>query len=224
MPRPKLQPPLTYLITSGETTRETTPACSEFLKLLALVEAAIAARVSLVQLREKRLSPRVLYELASRAAALARDTTTLILVNDRADAARAARCDGVHLTTRSLDASTVRSAFGPDFLVGVSTHNVEEARAARHGGADFAVFGPVFDTPSKLPYGPAVGLDKLGEAARALSPFPLLALGGVTRENVADVLSAGASGVAGISMFADASELAATVKAVADCQSARDEG
>jgi thiamine-phosphate pyrophosphorylase len=210
MPR-ALPRPITYLITDGETDASTEPGDARFRRLLALVEAAVAARVTLVQLREKRLSARALYELASAAARVARGSATRVLVNDRADVARAAACGGVHLTTRSLEAAAVRRAFGGEFVVGVSAHTLAEARAARDGGADFAVFGPVFDTPSKRAYGEPVGLDALREAARELAPFPVVALGGVGEGNAAEVLLAGAAGVAGIRLFADGQNLARTV-------------
>jgi thiamine-phosphate pyrophosphorylase len=199
--------PVTYLITGGKTSGETTVAGAEFDALVSLVKSAVAARVSLVQIREKNLSARTLHELAARAALIARGSATRVLVNDRADIARAAVCDGVQLTTRSLEASVVRRAFGEDFLIGVSTHSLAEARAARDGGADFAVFGPVFDTPSKREYGPPLGLEILREAVHTLSPFPLVAVGGIEEENVAEVLRAGASGVAAIRLFADGQNL-----------------
>jgi thiamine-phosphate pyrophosphorylase len=210
MPR-TLPRPITYLITGGETTSSTGSSSEEFRRLLALVRSAVAARVTLVQLREKNLSARALYELAAAAAGLARGSATRVLVNDRADIARAAGCDGVHLTTRSLAARVVRRAFGEDFLIGVSAHILREAREARDGGADFAVFGPVFDTPSKRAYGPPVGLEALGDAARELAPFPVVALGGVSTENAGEVLRAGAAGVAGIRLFADGQNLARAV-------------
>jgi thiamine-phosphate pyrophosphorylase len=210
MPR-ALARPITYLITGGETSSATTPSSEEFRRLLAHVRAAVEARVALVQLREKDLSGRVLFELASAAAHIARGSETRVLVNDRADVARAAGCDGVHLTSNSLEASVVRRAFGEEFLIGVSAHALEEARAARDGGADFAVFGPVFDTPSKRAYGPPVGLGALTEAALELSPFPLVALGGVGAEQWKDVLEAGAAGVAGIRLFANGQNLARIV-------------
>ena len=206
--------PITCLITSGATTERTTPASDEFRAVLDLVARAAAAGVTLIQLREKRLTARALFELATRAALITRNTGTRLLVNDRADVARAAACDGVHLTTRSLEVATVRRAFGPDLLVGVSAHTPAEARAARDGGADFALFGPVFDTPSKRAYGPPLGPRLLRETAGALDPFPLIALGGVTLENARACLDAGARGVAAIRLFADAQDLAAVVRAV----------
>lgn len=206
-----LAPPITYLITGGETSSATGPESEEFGRLLALVRAAVEARVTLVQLREKELTGRVLFELAAAAAHIARGSATRVLVNDRADIARAAGCDGVHLTTKSLDTSVVRRVFGEEFLIGVSAHTVDEARAASACGADFAVFGPVFDTPSKRAYGPPVGVEALTEAARELSPFPLVALGGVGVEQVEEVLRAGAAGVAGIRLFASGQNLARIV-------------
>jgi thiamine-phosphate pyrophosphorylase len=108
-----------------------------------------------------------------------------------------------------MEARIIRETFGPDFLIGASTHSIEEARKARDGGADFAVFGPVFDTPSKLPYGDALGLNKLEAAAQELSPFPLIAIGGVTLENATQVLRAGANGIAAIRLFSDTDSLEA---------------
>jgi len=86
-------------------------------------------------------------------------------------------------------------------LIGVSTHSREEAQAARDGGADFVLFGPVFETESKRAFGPPQGLEKLRDVARALGEFPVLAIGGITLENIPACLSAGARGVAGISLF-----------------------
>ncbi|MBD0326667.1 MAG: thiamine phosphate synthase [Pyrinomonadaceae bacterium] len=206
------QPPLSYLITSGATTPASTPASEDFQRVLALIASAVRERVSLVQLREKNLSARVLFQLATQAAEITRGTKTRLLVNDRPDIARAARADGVHLTTRSLSVEVVRRAFGSSFLIGVSTHTLAEALAAHEGGADFAVFGPIFETPSKEVYGPPVGLEKLREASDAVKPFPLLALGGITRENTALVLRAGASGIAGIRLFSDEQAIRITME------------
>jgi thiamine-phosphate pyrophosphorylase len=203
----KLQKPIIYPITSGATTPASTPASCDFQNVLALAHAAVSARIPLIQLREKNLTARTLYELTRRCVEITRGTVTRVLVNDRADIARAAGADGCHLTTRSLEARIVRRTFGADFLIGVSTHSLAEAQAAREGGADFAVFGPVFDTPSKLSYGRPVGIEALREAAEALSGYPILALGGLTDENSREVLDAGASGVAAIHLFSDPAKL-----------------
>jgi thiamine-phosphate pyrophosphorylase len=220
MPR-ELRRPITYLITGGETSSSAPPAGDELGALLRLVERAGEARVALVQIREKGLTARSLFELASRAAALTRGSETRVLVNDRADIARAAGCDGVHLSTRSLEARVVRRAFGEEFLIAVSAHTPGEARAAREGGADFAVFGPVFDTPSKRAYGPPVGLEVLKETAHALAPFPLVALGGVVEGNAGECLAAGAEGVAAIRLFADGQNLARAVHLIEDSYARR---
>jgi thiamine-phosphate pyrophosphorylase len=190
------------------------PASEDFRRILALIRAAVEARVELVQIREKNLHARTLYELTARAAAITRGSRTRLLVNDRADIARAAHADGVHLTTRSLPASIIRRTFGGDLLIGVSAHSLPEALDARAGGADFATFGPVFETPSKRAYGPPAGLAALAGAARRLAGFPLIALGGLTRENAPDALRAGAGGVAAIRLFDDPRSLSATVRAL----------
>ena len=213
-----LTTPISYLITDGRTTHDTTSASTEFTRLFALVGACVLARIALIQLREKRLRPRVLYELARRAAELTRGTQTRLLINDRADIALAAGADGVHLTTRSLDPLVVRRIAPRDFLIGVSTHSLGEAQTVRASDADFAVFGPVFDTPAKHAGGapppppPPPGLEGLREAAHALAPFPLLALGGVTRERIPQAIGAGAQGIAAIRLFSDESELDAVVR------------
>ncbi|HEX8634734.1 MAG TPA: thiamine phosphate synthase [Pyrinomonadaceae bacterium] len=206
-----LTTPITYLITDGRTTRDTTSSSAEFTRLFALVGACVLARISLVQLREKQMRPRVLYELTRRAADLTRGSDTRLLVNDRADIALAAHADGVHLTSRSLDPLVVRDISPRGFLIGVSTHTLAEARAAAAGDADFAVFGPVFDTPSKHAYGAPPGLGALREAAHAVAPFPVIALGGITRATIPQVIEAGARGVAAIRLFGDESELDAVV-------------
>src|SRR5262249_27526828 len=154
--------PIIYPITSGTTTPQRTP------EILRLVQAAVDAEVPLFQIREKSLPARVLYELTSRAAEITRGSKTRLLVNDRSDIARAGGADGVHLTTRSLPAQVVRDLYGPEFLIGVSTHSLREAEEGRKAGADFVVFGPVFETESKRSFGEPQGLDKLREVTRAL--------------------------------------------------------
>jgi thiamine-phosphate pyrophosphorylase len=191
----RLNLPITYPITSGKTTPQTISDTLRF------VRAVVEAEVVLLQIREKSLPARVLYELATRAAEITRGSKTRLLVNDRADIARAAGADGVHLTSQSLPAGVVRRTFGSEFLIGVSTHSLDEARAARDGGADFVVFGPVFDTESKRGFGAPQGLDKLRQVADELRGFPVLAIGGISLENAGACFDAGASGVAAISLF-----------------------
>ena len=194
----KLPLPIIYPITSGKATPQTTP------DILRLVRAAVEAEVSLFQIREKSLPARVLYELTCQAAEITRGSKTRLLVNDRADIARAAGADGVHLTAHSLPADVVRSTFGPEFLIGVSTHSLEEARAARNAGADFVVFGPVFE---KHGYSSPQGLDKLRYVTSELGDFPVLAIGGISLENVDACFEAGASGIAAIRLLNDAERI-----------------
>ena len=209
-----MQQPIIYLITSGATNAQTTPASEEFVEILKLIADAVAAKVSLIQLREKNLSGRVLFELTTQAAQLTRGSQTRLLVNDRADIARAGGADGVHLATSSLSADVVRRTFGPNFLIGVSTHSVAEAQAASATGADFAVWGPVFATESKNAYGEPQGVGKLETVAREVAPFPIIALGGVNNANFVACLEAGASGVAGIGLFQDKTNLSDIVSRI----------
>jgi thiamine-phosphate pyrophosphorylase len=200
--------PIIYLITSGETTPQTTLHSKDFSQLLGLVEAAAAAKIDLIQLREKNLRTKVLFELTSRASDIVRGSRTRLLVNDRADVALAAGAAGVHLTSRSINTSVMRQTFGAEFLIGVSTHSPEEVKAARDDGADFVVFGPVFETASKLVYGQPIGLESLRQVAAKSASFPILAIGGVSLDNVADCFRAGASGIAAIRMLGNKSMLA----------------
>src|SRR5215208_4738641 len=132
--QPDRSQPIIYPITSGTTTAETTPHDPQLVSILRLVRAAVAAEVSLFQIREKALAARVLYELTVRAAEITRGSKTRLLVNDRSDIARAAGADGVHLTTHSLPAGVVRRIYGPEFLIGVSTHSLEAAVDAAKAG------------------------------------------------------------------------------------------
>ena len=209
-----LKLPIIYPITSGATTPQTTPDDPQFSAILRIVRAAVGAEVSLIQIREKSLPARVLFELVARAAQLTHGSRTRLLVNDRADIARAAGADGVHLTTRSLPVEVVRKTFGAEFLIGVSTHSLDEARMAQAAGADFAVFGPVFETESKRAYGEPQGLDKLREVTRAVAEFPVLAIGGVTLENAGECFHAGARGIAAIGMLNDAENMSSIVRVI----------
>jgi thiamine-phosphate pyrophosphorylase len=157
------------------------------------------------------LPARVLYELTARAAVITRGSETRLLVNDRSDIARTAGADGVHLTSQSLPAEVVRKIYGPEFLIGASTHSLEEARAARAGGADFVVFGPVFETESKREFGAPQGLKRLEEVAHELRGFPVVAIGGITLENAGACFAAGASGVAAIRLLNDVERMSSIV-------------
>ena len=150
----------------------------------------------------------MLYELATAAARITEGSATKLLINDRSDIAAASGAAGVHLTTSSLPTAVVRQTFGDEFVIGVSVHSIEEATVAHSSSANFAVFGPVFDTASKREYGPALGVPALARVASELAPFPILAIGGVGLINVGDCVAAGARGVAAITMLQQPDTLA----------------
>ena len=181
--------------------------------LPAAIHAACDAGVDWIQIREKDLPARALEDIARQAAGLAEPSGTRILVNSRVDVALVTGATGVHLPSDAPPASSVRRSTPEDFLVGVSCHSIEELRCAEQEGADFAVFGPVFDTASKRSYGPPQGLLLLKEACRA-AEIPVLALGGGTLDNAAACLDAGAGGIAGISLFQQSSPVEETVDAL----------
>ena len=165
------------------------------------------AGIEAVQIREKDLDDRSLWEVVRSARTLLPRTTRL-LVNGRADVAVAAGADGVHLPADGVPVAALRRRFGDRFVIGVSTHRAEEVERARDEGADYATFGPVWPTPGK---GPPVGLEALARAAAC--GLPLYALGGVTIARFADVAGAGASGVAAIRLFERPTETATAVAA-----------
>jgi len=174
----------------------------------------VAAEIDLVQIREKNSTAKALYALTEAASRITRESSTRLLVNDRADIAAGAGADGVHLRTNSLTPSVVRQTFGEQFLIGASTHSLSEASMARDQGANFVVLGPVFDTSSKQQYGQPLGLEQLRRVACELSPFPVLALGGINSSNAANCIRAGASGIAAISMLNDPLHLHSVVEEV----------
>src|SRR5438128_209827 len=166
--------------------------------VLTYAQRAIAAGVDMIQIREKDLPARQLFELVCEVRDLAAGTSTRILVNDRLDIALAAGVDGVHLPANGFPPARVRPFVK---MLGVSTHTLGEALEAEQARSDFIVFGPIFDTPGKT----AVGLDALREITSRVT-IPVLAIGGITVENTQEVLKAGAAGIAGIRLFQNMTE------------------
>jgi len=192
--------------------------------LAVVIRETVRAGVDIVQIREKDLTTRELIALVEEALTVKVEASgagpgpnavqpylagrengmagTRVVVNDRVDVALATGADGVHLAGHSMPVQVVRRFVSSAFLIGVSCHSLEEAMAAESGGADYLVLGPVFETPSKLGYGPPLGLEKLRNVTSRIR-IPVLALGGITVDRVRPCLEAGASGIAGIRIFQD---------------------
>jgi thiamine-phosphate pyrophosphorylase len=162
--------------------------------LLPIVEEALAAGAEAagpgavaVQLREKALGARELYELACALRDRCAPYRAPLLVNDRIDVAIAADADGVHLPANSFAIADARALLGPSRLIGISTHDPAETAAAADAGADFAVYGPIYDPISKPAYGPPGGSANLARAVEAACAMPLYALGGITADRVREL-------------------------------------
>ena len=179
------------------------------------IETCLGAGLKAVQLREKDIGVRDLLFVAQRLREGTRHAGAKLFVNDRTDVALAVAADGVQRTGTSLPVFVLRSICPPGFMIGASVHSAAEARTAEPEGADFLIFGPVYDTPSKRQYGPPQGLSALERVASAVR-LPVLAVGGITPARVGEVQRAGAAGVAVIGAILGAERPADAVKAFLD--------
>lgn len=167
-------------------------------ELVTVVGECLAAGLPAVQVREKDLGAADLALLCRRLRGLTLDTRALLVVNDRVDVALAVGADAVQRTSTSLPVKDIRALVDRRLRIGASVHSLPEALEAEVNGADWVVFGPVYETPSKRVYGPPQGLDKLARVATSVR-IPVVAIGGITPERVREVKRAGAGGVAVVS-------------------------
>lgn len=170
------------------------------LRLSGLGHAEQVVRLSngganLIQLREKDLTPGEFFKQAQEASRVARQRGVRIVVNDRVDIALALE-SGVHLGQEDFPPEAARRLLGDDAIIGVSTHNAEQARRASRLPVNYLAIGPIFTTSSKSNSEPVVGLEGLRDVRDAIGDFPLVAIGGISHENALDVLESGADAIA----------------------------
>ena len=151
--------------------------------------------VTVIQLREKLLPADEFYDEAAAALVTARQLGVTIIINDRVDIALALHADGVHLGQDDMPVEAARRLLGPDAIIGVSTHNLEQAQLASELPVDYIAIGPVFPTSTKESSNPALGLAGVASVRQALPNIPLVGIGGITAANCRDVLHAGADAV-----------------------------
>jgi thiamine-phosphate pyrophosphorylase len=160
------------------------------------VERLGAGGATLVQLREKHLSPREFHQQAKEALQVARKSGVTLIINDRVDIALALGAGGVHLGQDDLTPEAVRRLLGDRAIIGWSAHNVEQALQAAQQPVDYLAIGPVFHTSTKANPDPIVGLNGLRRVREAVGEMPLVAIGGINSRNIREVLAAGADSVA----------------------------
>lgn len=181
--------------------------------LLALAQAAVRGGATILQLREKKLTSREYCRIAQELREWTRTAGVPLIINDRVDIALAVNADGVHVGPDDLTLETARQLLGPDKIIGVSAGTLEEAREAECGGADYIGVGSVFATTSKADAGEPIGVEGFRAIARAVR-IPAVAIGGITPENVAHVIAAGAAGVAVISAVVGAEDVEGAAQAL----------
>jgi thiamine-phosphate pyrophosphorylase len=202
--RPWLTLPSLYAILDPEQTNGRSPEM--------VVRQLLKGGVKMIQLRAKATSSRDFLELAQIARELTTPFGCKLIVNDRVDIALASAADGVHLGQEDLPLQIGRKLLG-DKIIGISTHNVDQAKEAEENGADYIGFGPMFGTSTKETGYSARGLEMLAEL-RAVVALPIVAIGGITETTVEDVWHAGADAAAMISDILKAEEIAAKVSAI----------
>lgn len=167
----------------------------EWTEMEQVAERALGAGLPALMLREKAMSDEALAPIAQRLREATREAGALLIVNRRLELAQAVAADGVHLGASGPSIREALDALEPGMLVGYSAHSIPEALGAFEEGAHYVFFSPIFETPSKRGILAPVGLEALAELTQK-APGPVLALGGITRENIAQVMKVGAHGVA----------------------------
>ena len=173
-----------------------------------VAELALDGGATFLQLRDKEMTTRELLEVAQALRRLAREREALFVVNDRADVAAACGADGVHVGRDDLPVAAARALLGPEAVVGASARTVEEAREAEEAGADYLGVGPVYEARATKPDATAPRGLRLIRDIVATVRIPVVAIGGIDRTNAAEVLRAGAHGVAVVSAVAAAKDVA----------------
>ena len=176
-----------------------------------IAELSITGGADAIQLRDKSCSSRELVRVGKNLREITRRSATLFIVNDRLDVALACGADGVHLGQGDMRTGVARQIAPAGFIIGVSVSTVQEAILAVQEGADYVALSPTFSTGSKPDAGPGHGLVLLREIWRNVS-VPVIAIGGINRENIPDVIAAGANGVAVISAIVGATDITAAAR------------
>lgn len=174
--------------------------------LIEVMEEAILGGVDIIQLRDKTSSKRDILTKAKRLRELTKKHDVLFIVNDHIDVALAVDADGIHIGQDDLPLAEARHIMGPDKIIGISTHRIEEARAAEAGGADYIGVGPIFHTKSKVDVVDPVTTAYIGQVAAEIN-IPFVAIGGIKLHNVDQVLEAGATSVCMISEIVGAEDV-----------------
>lgn len=180
-----------------------------------IARQAALGGADVIQLRDKTCSTLELLRTARDLRSIIRKSGTLFIVNDRLDVAMASGADGVHFGQDDMRVSTARQLAPPGFIIGVSVGTTGEAMEAERDGADYLAISPTFSTASKYDAGPGRGLDRLREIRGAVS-IPVIAIGGINRGNVRDVIAAGADGVAVISAVVASPDITVAARELKD--------
>jgi thiamine-phosphate pyrophosphorylase len=178
-----------------------------------IARRAIDGGADVIQLRDKVRGSRELVRIGRELRGITRKTGALFIVNDHLDMALACDADGVHLGQDDMRPDVARQIAPPGFIIGVSVGTVDEAARAESQGADYLAVSPVFSTASKYDAGPGRGLDVLREIRRSVR-IPVIAIGGITKNNVQEVIAAGADGVAVISAVTGSADIAGAAREI----------